>query len=67
MLTIKITDDDREAEMLNKAKDCYIALFKISNMLRRIRKDETPVDIEGIEAEFYEVLDEYRIDLDTLA
>ncbi len=66
MFTIKITDDDREAEMLNKAKSCYLALYKLSAELRAIRKNDLPFDVEDMETTFYGILDDQGIDLDTL-
>jgi len=60
-------DDLAAYERCNKALDLSLALWDFSNKLRTISKYGTgEEDVESISKDFYEILEEYNINLEKL-
>ena len=57
-------DDSRAFKQATKAADMYLALFAISDRLREtVKYDKPPITRD----EFYEILNSYNVDLDSLS
>jgi hypothetical protein len=60
-------DDLAAYERCNKSLDMSLALWDFSNKLRTISKYGTgEEDVESISKDFYEILEEYNINLEKL-
>jgi hypothetical protein len=64
---LDIIDDVVAYERCNKALDISLALWDFSNKLRSIAKyGEGEDDVESISKNFYDILEEYNINLEKL-
>jgi len=65
-ITYNLPDDNTAYRQANKALDMAIALYDISQYLRKVDRHDTGDDIEKIRETFYDILSQYDINLDSL-
>ena len=65
-ITYNLPEDDRAYHQANKAEDMAMALWDISQYLRKVDRQETGDDIEKIRETFCDILTRYDINLDNL-
>jgi hypothetical protein len=64
---LDVMDDVAAYERCNKSLDLALALWDFSNKLRSISKYGTgEEDVDSISKDFYEILEEYNINLEKL-
>jgi len=65
-ITYNLPEDAAAYRQANKALDMAIALYDISQYLRKVDRYDTGDDIEKIREMFYDILSQYDINLDNL-
>jgi hypothetical protein len=66
ILKYNLPEDEKEYSVAFHASNMAMALWDISQYLRHVDRQDTGDDIEKIRETFYDILNEYDINLDNL-